>query len=144
MSSAKGAGFSADSWLENDGDLAAQDIAAARAGFAGPRGARSFDLTGVKGIHLKGKAAMGLLTEACSKADFVVIAARVEKVPAGCQVIDEGFLRKTGAIAVWDKPEGLVMQPALNAKRLWTVPTASLAKLPMISAQKLRMVEASP
>ena len=144
MSSAKGAGFSADSWLENDGDLAAQDIAAARAGFAGPRGARSFDLAGVKGIHLKGKAAMGLLTEACSKADFVVIAARVEKVPAGCQVIDEGFLRKTGAIAVWDKPEGLVMQPALNAKRLWTVPTASLAELPMISAQKLRMVEASP
>ena len=88
MSSAKGAGFSADSWLENDGDLAAQDIAAARVGFAGPKGARSFDVAGVKGIHLKGKAAMALLPEACDKADFVIIAAQVKEMPAQCQVID--------------------------------------------------------
>ena len=137
MSSAKGAGFSADSWLENDGDLAEQDVAAARAGFNGPKGARSFDLAGVKGIHLKGKSAMGLLAEACSKADFVVIAARVTDAPAGCKVIDEAFLRQTGALALWAKPEGLVMQPALNAKRLWTVPTASLADLPMLTPKTL-------
>ena len=142
MSSAKGAGFSADSWLENDGDLAEQEIAAARVGFEGPKGARSFDLAGIKGIHLKGKAAVGLLAEACGKADFVIIAAQVKDVPARCQVIDEGFLRKTGAIAVWAQPEGLVMMPALNAKRLWTVPTASLAALPMLSAHKLAVVAA--
>ena len=142
MSSVKGAGFSADSWLENDGDLAKQDVAAARLGFEGAKGARSFAIGAVRGIHLKGKAAAGLLADACGKADFVVIAARVKVVPAGCQVIDEDFLRKTGAIAVWDKPEGLVMTPALNAKRLWTVPTASLAALPILSAHKPAVVVA--
>ena len=142
MSSAKGAGFSADSWLENDGDLAEQVAAAAREGFDGPKGARSFVVGAVRGIHLKGKAAEGMLAEACGKADFVIIAARVTALPVGCTVIDEGFLRKTGAIAVWDKPEGLVMTPALNAKRLWTAPAASLAELPILSAHKLAVVVA--
>ena len=144
MSSAKGAGFSADSWLENDGDLAPQDIAAARAGFEGPKGARGFDLAGVRGIHLKGKAAMGLLAQACDNADFVIIAARVTDAPAGCQMIDEGFLRKTGSLAVWAQPEGLLLQPALNAKRLWTAPAASLDALPMLSARKLAVVATDP
>ena len=142
MSSAKGAGFSAGSWLENDGDLALQDMAAARVGFTGPKGTRSFNMAGVQGIHLKGKAAIGLLADACSKADFVIIAARVKDAPAGCQVIDEGFLRKTGAIAVWAEADGLVMIPALNAKRLWSVPTTSLAALPILSAHKLAVAEA--
>ena len=144
MSSAKGAGFSADSWLENDGDLAEQDVAAARVGFAGPKGARSFNLAGVKGIHLKGKAAISLLTDACGRADFVIIAAGVKNAPAGCQVIDEGFLRKTGAIAVWAKADGLVMMPALHAKRLWTAPAVSLDALPMLSARKLAAVATDP
>lgn len=144
MSSAKGAGFSADSWLENDGDLAAQDEASARTGFAGPKGARSFTVQGVRGIHLKGKAAESLLADACTKADFVIIAARVKANPPGCQVIDEAFLRKTGAIAVWKTAAGLVMMPALNAKRLWTVPTASLSALPVLAAQKSTIVAADP
>jgi hypothetical protein len=66
----------------------------------------------------------------------------VKALPVGCTVIDEGFLRKTGAIAVWDKPEGLVMMPALNAKRLWTVPSASLAELPILSPHKRAVVVA--
>jgi competence protein ComEC len=136
MSSAKGARFSADSWLENDGDLALQEDAAGRLGFNGPKGQRSFVLAGLRGIHLKGKAAEGLLTEACGKADFVIIAARVSTAPPGCRVIDEGVLRKTGAMAVWAKPEGLVIEPALNAKRLWTVPSASVADVPILLARK--------
>lgn len=144
MSSAKGAGFSADSWLENDGDLAEQDVAAARIGFTGPKGQRSFVIEGVRGIHLKGKAAEGALADACGKADFVVIAARVKAPPIGCTVIDQGFLRKTGAIAVWSKPEGLLIQPALSAKRLWTMPSVSLADMPILSAHKLSVVAADP
>ena len=142
MSSAKGAGFSADSWLENDGDLALQEDAAARAGFDGPKGQRSFTLAGLRGIHLKGKAAEGLLTAACSRADFVIIAASIKSAPPGCRVIDESVLRKTGAIAVWAKPEGLVIEPTLNAKRLWTVPSASLDDVPMLSAHKSVQVTA--
>ena len=136
MSSAKGAGFSASSWLENDGDLAVQEEAAARAGFDGPKGARSFEVAGVRGVHLKGKAAVGQIVEACGHSDFVVIAAKIDTPPFGCLVIDEGFLRKTGALAVWSRSQGLVMMPALNAKRLWTDPNATLDALPVLSARK--------
>jgi competence protein ComEC len=142
MSSARGAGFSADSWLENDGDLAEQLDAAARLGFAGPKGQRSFEVAGVRGIHLKGKGADALLAGACAKADLVIIASRVKDVPTGCLVIDEGFLRRTGALALWVEGDGLVMEPALNAKRLWTAPSASLAPLPMLSARKAAVVVA--
>jgi competence protein ComEC len=140
MSSAKGAGFSAESWLENDGDLAEQPDAAERLGFAGPKGQRSFEVAGVLGIHLKGKGADALLAGACAKADLVIIASRVKDAPTGCQVIDEGFLRKTGALAWWTKGNELVMEPALNVKRLWTTPSASFVALPMLSARKAAVV----
>ncbi len=142
MSSPKGAGFAAESWLENDGDLALQLDAAARQGFAGPRGARSFEVAGLRGIHLKGKAASGLLAKACATADLVIIAARVEAAPQGCLMIDEGFLRKTGSLALWAKPAGLIMMPALNVKRMWTAPSASLAPLPIVSARKPTVIAA--
>lgn len=142
MSSPKGAGFSADSWLENDGDLAEQDVAAARAGFAGPKGQRSFVVAGVRGLHLKGKAALGQLSQACSDVDFVVIAAKIDSPPPGCQLIDETFLRKTGALAVIAGPMGLQLTPAFNAKRLWTPPSTSLSPLPILSARKLAVVAA--
>jgi competence protein ComEC len=42
LSVAKGAGFTAETWLEKDGDLALQEEAFLRAGFSGPQGARMF------------------------------------------------------------------------------------------------------
>ena len=141
MSSAKGAGFSADSWLENDGDLAVQDQAAARDGFAGPKGRRSFTLAGWTGVHLKGKGADGFLAAACAEVDLVIIAASVETPPSGCQVIDEAFLRKTGSLALSASKQGLVMTPSLGVKRLWTVPTASMADLPVLAARKVALLQ---
>lgn len=137
MSSAKGAGFSADSWLENDGDLALQDQAAARDGFAGPKGRRTFSLAGLKGVHLKGKGADSMLAAACAEADFVIIAAKIETPPPGCSVIDEAFLRKTGSLALSPANEGLLMTPSFAVKRLWTVPSASLAPLPAVIARSM-------
>ena len=141
MSSAKGAGFSADNWLENDGDLALQDQAAARDGFVGPKGRRAFALAGWTGVHLKGKGADGLLAAACAEADLVIIAAKVETPPPGCQVIDEAFLRKTGSLALSPSKEGLVMTPSLGVKRLWTVPGASLAPLAVLAARKVAFAQ---
>ena len=141
MSSAKGAGFSADSWLENDGDLAVQDQAAARDGFAGPKGRRSFALAGWTGVHLKGKDADQALSAACADADLVIIATMVDVPPAGCQIIDEAFLRKTGSLALSVSQAGLVITPSLGAKRLWTVPSASLAPLPVLAARKVALAQ---
>ena len=49
MSAPKGAGFTAKSWLEDDGDLALPEEAALRPGFDGPKGARAFRIGGCPG-----------------------------------------------------------------------------------------------
>lgn len=72
LSAAKGAGFTAEVWLQNDGDLAAQDAAAARPGFQGPRGARSFALAGWRGVLLTGKMAGAAVDDACRTYDLVI------------------------------------------------------------------------
>ena len=142
MSSAKGAGFAADSWLENDGDLALQDAAALRAGFAGPKGNRSFAVAGLTGIHLKGKGAAGNLAAACATADIVIIAAAVAAPPDGCHVIDEGFLRKTGSLALSPTADGLMMTPAIGMRRQWTAPSATANALPLLTRGKVALATA--
>ncbi|WP_346763894.1 ComEC/Rec2 family competence protein [Rhodobacter sp. SGA-6-6] len=100
LSTARGGGFAAENWLENDGDLATQEEAAARPGFTGPKEAREFILAGLKGVALQGSGALAALPAACAAHDLVVIAATVEAVPEGCEVIDQTRLRRTGALAL--------------------------------------------
>ena len=80
-----------------------------------------------------------MLADACAKADFVIIAAKVKDPPKGCQVIDEGFLRKTGALAAlakarrvgdYARPE---RQAAVDSAKRITGAVADLAarKLPI-------------
>lgn len=121
LSSARGGGFAARSWLENDGDLADQPAAAARPGFDGPRGARRFSMAGIEGVALKGKGAADRIPEACATAQLVILAARHEgPVPPGCQLIDQSVLARTGALAIWPGAEGLRMVPARADRRLWS------------------------
>lgn len=120
LSATKGAGFAAENWLQNDGDLATQDVAAARPGFTGPKGARRFDLGGVRGVVLTGKAGVALVAEACAEMQIVVLAAVAEgPVPGGCLLIDRTFLRGTGSLAL-DVTDGAVrITPARGAARAW-------------------------
>ncbi|MCF8510432.1 MAG: ComEC family competence protein [Rhodobacteraceae bacterium] len=136
LSVAKGAGFTAGNWLENDGDLAAQDAAALRPGFAGPKSARVFTLPALSGrmsgLELNGQAqGKGLrgvaltgkepdLAAACAQADLVIVSAYVDGgVPSACRVIDRKILRQTGALAIW--PDGTAWQiiPAARSARIW-------------------------
>lgn len=121
ISGAHGAGFTAESWLENDGDLALQQVAAKRAGFTGPKGAREFTLNGWRGVMLSGKGAAAALPQACSRADLVVLAAAVEPVaaPAGCLVIDRDVLRATGALSVEADVDSLRLTPVRRVARIW-------------------------
>ena len=121
LSAAKGAGFAAENWLQNDGDLATQDAAAARPGFTGPKGARRFDLGGVDGVILTGKAGIATVASACAAVQIVVLADTADsKVPGGCLLIDRAFLRNTGALAL-DVVDGAVrITPARGAARVWT------------------------
>ena len=122
LSVARGAGFTAENWLQDDGDLAVQTEAYARAGFSGPNGARAFDLGGWRGVALSGKAAGEALVAACAQADLVVMPAAVIPVvpkPKGCIVIDRTMLDQTGSLALSVQDGRLLVQPTRAAQRIW-------------------------
>ncbi len=120
VSSPRGAGFAARNWLENDGDFAPQEVAAARPGFDGADGRRSFIAAGVTGIALKGKGAAAEVTSACADADFVVVPVRLETVPEGCVVLDARMLRHSGSMSLFMAQGGLVVVAAQDHKRMWS------------------------
>lgn len=121
LSLAKGGGFAAENWLENDGDLVSQEDAAARSGFSGDAGARSFELGGLTWLALSGKGASDRLATACAEADVVVVPLRVEAVDqARCTIIDQTRLAQTGALAVRIGPDGrLTVHATRERPRLW-------------------------
>ena len=140
LSAARGGGFAAENWLQNDGDLASQQDAAARPGFDGPKGARRFVIGGVPGVVLSGKAGLAAAPADCAAGGIVVLAAVAEGVDGPCALIDEGLLRKTGAIAIWVQDGGLRLVPARGAARRWQPPPAD----PAVLADLARRVTAGP
>ena len=121
MSSPTGAGFAAQSWLENDGDLADQVTAAARPGFTGPKGARAFALGPLRAVHLKGKGAAGRLAEGCRTAQLVILSVPAGQAPDGCRVIDSDDLAASGPQALWVARDGSLRIVATDrADRLWS------------------------
>jgi competence protein ComEC len=115
LSKAKGAGFIALNWLENDGDVADQQTAAAR--WTGP-----MYFAGRKVIHLSGKRALAEFA-GCASDEIVVLSARLEApLAGGCTVFDPDSLRKSGAVAMTVTAEGIKMQTArqMAGTRLWT------------------------
>ncbi|GGH47502.1 hypothetical protein GCM10011341_08680 [Frigidibacter albus] len=135
LSHPRGAGYVADSWLEDDGDMALQDQAAARPGFTGPKGAREAVLAGVPIRQLTGKAAPEALPGACTGGALVILAGDAPegwgagRVGSGearnaqpvsqdapspalrsqapdCDLWDRRRLRRTGSLAIWPDPAG--------------------------------------
>jgi competence protein ComEC len=118
LSAAKGSTFSSKTWLENDGDLADQDMAAGRPGFAGPRRARRFVIGDWRWVVLTGKGAAARVTAACAVADIVVVSVEVADVD-GCRVMDLAALQASGPVAVWLDGADLRLEPTLTQSRLW-------------------------
>ncbi|MEH6833777.1 MULTISPECIES: ComEC/Rec2 family competence protein [Falsihalocynthiibacter] len=121
LSKAKGAGFVADSWLENDGDGSAQLVASERGKFERAKGKVSTEFNGYSILQLSGKKANELLEAGCRTHDLVVTNVKSEPLE-GCMLIDPITLRKTGSIAVYQTPSGLKMITAhqLEGQRLWS------------------------
>jgi competence protein ComEC len=131
LTSDRGAGFAAQQWLEDDGDISDQPTAAARPGFSGENGETRFDFKGWNIVHLKGKAAVAAVGHHCTTADLVILTGKAQEggAPGGCQIIDQTWLKKTGSLAVWPGPDGtLRLNPTNTQNRLWTRrrPTASV------------------
>lgn len=119
-----GESFSADSWLENDGDGGiAQSEAAMRPGFDGEKGWLRFQLGTQQVAHLSGRGATGRVGEACVRAQVVILSGTgPEGVDTGpCLLIDRVFLADKGALAIFAEPEGWRIQDSASAagKRWW-------------------------
>jgi competence protein ComEC len=125
LSAPRGAGFAAESWLQDDGDFTTQPDAATRPGFDGPKTARSFQLGDWRGVVLAGKAAPQAATAACAAFDLVILPASQlppEPAPQGCVLIDRALLAKTGALSAGVADSTLTLTPARWAQRIWMGP----------------------
>ena len=109
LSKAKGAGFIARNWLENDGDGGAQWQAAAR-----------WEDGAV--VHLSGKRALATF-KGCGPEQIVVSSTPVpQPLAQGCPVFDPTALKSTGSIALHKKTGGWHITTArdISGNRLWT------------------------
>jgi competence protein ComEC len=93
LSKKSGAGFAAQTWLENDGDLPIQALAAARH-------MPPLDVGGVKISHVTGRGWRDRLPEACRTHDIVIVNQFWDGAPLwGCKLLDLSYLRRSGALA---------------------------------------------
>ena len=145
LSASRGAGFAAESWLTDDGDLALQGEAALREGFTGGKTQRAFQINGLRGVVLSGKEAGANVAAACAVADIVVLPARFGPAPVrptGCTVIDATTLRQSGALAgVW-QGDALLLVPVHSGTRIWSGVTNPVA--PWIVRPKAASLAALP
>ncbi len=124
LSRAKGDGFVAEVWLENDGDGATQEIAAAR-GFTGPSHARAFSIGAKTAIILRNKKGGAMFADACVRYDLVIFAPSAKDQPdpssGTCEWINIETFRETGTIAFYVEDSGITQVNAREAagRRLW-------------------------
>ncbi|WP_424979836.1 ComEC/Rec2 family competence protein [Leisingera sp. S232] len=114
LSRAKGQGFTARIWLENDGDRSAQPVAASRwVGGLGPLPA--WEGQGFRLVHAPGKRKLQLLST-CKEEDVVV-----STVPGDnhCLLLTPEVMRQTGSLAL-TRGGKLVTARDLAGERPWT------------------------
>ncbi len=102
----RGEGFVAMSWLRSDGDRADQEAAAGREGFEGVRGALWFWLGSARAVQVSGRNAVARAQAACEEGAELVILAAKEAEDVSCRVIDRAYLRQTGTLAFYLRPDG--------------------------------------
>lgn len=119
LSRARGAGFAASSWLENDGDLVSQEVAAGREGFTRSDDGLRFDLGDRHGILASEDAVIAPL---CQTHSMIITAAEVTPTDAPCLIIDGARLRRSGTIAVHLDDDTLRLVETEAKRRIWSAP----------------------
>jgi competence protein ComEC len=132
LSRAKGAGFVAKNWLEDDGDLSDQVTAHARGLFAATKGRAEAAWGGRAIVQLTGRTAPDRAAAECRDGVILVMdrdwpaaqddAAGAATGPGGCMVLDPARLAATGALALTQDAKGALVIHAARAtagQRLW-------------------------
>lgn len=111
MTRERGAGFAANSWLENDGDAATQKTAARRLA----------NLTSFEADRLLLNAGFAPIGSATCTKNTVALMIKSNAPDGPCSVFSKETTRKTGSIAIWVKPDGLRVVTAAEhiGDRLW-------------------------
>lgn len=118
LSRPRGDGFAARVWLENDGDGASQEAAAAR---RGGEGWQTMTLPGGGGLHhLPGKSGPEGAPPLCQPGAILVLSEPWEG-SGPCVVLDPPRLRDTGAVALVEAADGVRLVTARDraGRRLW-------------------------
>lgn len=127
LSRAKGDGFVASVWLENDGGPVPQADAAERPGIARDQRTFRIEIGGVKIVQVSGKTALAAL-DGCGGADLV-ISNQAETAVLPCLTLNARDLRKTGSLSLTVGPDGMLDLSAARAEigdRPWnTAPDAA-------------------
>ncbi len=123
LNSDQGNGFVAQTWLENDGDAATQEIASRRLPVDRKRGFASMNWPGEGAIVYRGSRDQGPdAARDCAEAAILVAPLWREAPEGGCVFIGEDFLRREGALAIRRAEDGLRIDGARtrNEARPWT------------------------
>ncbi|MBF9036574.1 DUF4131 domain-containing protein [Rhodobacterales bacterium HKCCE2091] len=138
LSRPRGDGFVAGIWLENDGDAADQDMAAARAGWVEDGAGQVAEWDGLTIWHGAGRRAAEDIAGACLTADLVIansdppdppgapadilsLAALRSDAPGPCLLLTPALLRQTGAIAI-GRDGRVATARGGQGERLWSSP----------------------
>ena len=121
ISKARGNGFAAMSWLENDGDPASQEHAFERWQSEADGRLEKINVKGLTILQARGEKAGARALEMCRAFDIVVLTMKAEPV-SGCEIYDAGRLRQTGALAIDIGPKGPTVTTARahQGARLWS------------------------
>lgn len=124
MNKKRGDGFTVRAWLENDGDGGSDQYASfLRKGYSGERYARVFQIGGARFMHFIGTKIPKNLEAQCETNDYIIVQSAV-KLAGPCILIDQTYLQQTGAIAMYNDGNKLVIETTSNntGKRLWSDP----------------------
>lgn len=121
LSRARGDGFTARVWLENDGAPTDQAVAAARSGFTVVEGGVRGEFEGQTLVHLRGKAGAQSAEDWC-RPEHIVIIDQPLNLAGPCWVFDAASLRRTGSVALWRGAEGRRVETVaeFSGDRLWS------------------------
>jgi competence protein ComEC len=116
LSKARGAGFAALVWLENDGDQRTQNEAADLAWFQ----------SGAPILHFSRKSETSVLQEACAEGRFVITNLQI---PPGCNGIPASDTAFRGAWAAYQTGAGVIWRSdcQIRGQRRWNAGTCSLS-----------------
>ena len=132
VSRARGEGFAAASWLENDGDLATQPEAYARGVFSGTKGAMVANVGGLRLVHLTGAGVAEVAAGFCDAGSILVVSTDVPGLDGPCRVFDPETLSQTGAVALRIAAGAVTQINArdISGQRLWNMQPVARRKPP--------------